>query len=248
MLGYAWRVLAGRAVPLAAAVSLLLTGTAHSDGDTRPATAQEKQFETRVWTATDKAIPAAPAGWSVNHPRHEDLKLVSPGSEKHPFRVSWSTAWDDTKRASEEEYAMQMKMVDAVKTTPPDKQLSVMNDIMKAMAPRDVRVRINVSVNNLSESLPPRVVEAPSVAGAPSWHTERDYSAGHGWRETVTWVFLGKGWKYYRDGPYVEVQPAKGVPSLAVQGIVVRIEADAARTKGIIAKIDWASLQGLLQR
>lgn len=238
-----------RAVRIAAlliAASLPSAGTALADGDSRVATAQEKEFHSRVRQVVARAVPPPPPGWAVDS-GDDRLDRVPTESEKYPFRVTWNAVWEDKKRIEAESMAMQMKMVEAIGNTPPEKMEAVVNEMTRAMTPRDVLVRINVSVNNLSESFPPRTVESGLVAGAPSCRREGE-SGQAGWREPITWVFLGDGWTFHAGGPYMEKQPAQGVPSLAVQGIVVRIEGDAARTKGIIEKTDWAALKGLLRR
>jgi hypothetical protein len=232
---------------LIAAAALLAAVTALADGDSRKATPNEKEFHARIRQSIGKAFPAAPQGWTVERDREADLATVVPGAEKYPFRVSWHAVWKDVKRAEAGDMAMQMQMVEAASTAPPEKLESVINELTRSMTPRDVDVRIDVSVNNLSESLPARTVEAPPVAGLPACRKEGEEGSG-GWREPVTWVFLGPGWKFRTPGPYMEMPVPKGVPSLAVQGIVVRIEADAARTRGIIDKTDWAALKGLLGR
>jgi hypothetical protein len=60
-------------------------------------------------------------------------------------------------------------------------------------------------------------------------------------------VLLGKGWKHIKDGSnWVETKGRPGAPSLAVQAIVVRVDADAVRARDFLAKVDWDALKKLL--
>jgi hypothetical protein len=81
------------------------------------------------------------------------------------------------------------------------------------------------------------------------YRTEGEFNANSGWREGATYVFLGKTWKLKKYGSTLNMDAAavKGVPSLAVQTIVVRIEADPERAKQILEKIDWEALKKLIK-
>jgi hypothetical protein len=75
----------------------------NADGDSRPATKQEKDFYRQVKTTFSKAIPASgPAGWEeVERSVIEELKRVGiaeGADEEQPFVVDYYVAWRDSKR------------------------------------------------------------------------------------------------------------------------------------------------------
>src|SRR5512134_312824 len=73
----------------------LLAPPAHADGDSRPATEQEKKFHSLVMGVLQKAIPPGPKGWREERDAIEPLERVSPGSEKYPLRASHRVKWTD---------------------------------------------------------------------------------------------------------------------------------------------------------
>jgi hypothetical protein len=48
-------------------------------------------------------------------------------------------------------------------------------------------------------------------------------------------------------GTYIETKERKGIPPTAVQTIIVWVQADPARTKQVLEKIDWNVLKKLIQ-
>ncbi len=63
----------------------------------------------------------------------------------------------------------------------------------------------------------------------------------------ATWVFLGP-WQISKDGSSTRFQvPPLSGPSCKIVTVRVTVEADPARTKAILEKINWAALQGLLK-
>ena len=70
-----------------AIAGLLASLTVHADGDTRPATQAEKDFNKSVFDVLIKAVPPGPDGWEQGHDNSEDknLERVTPDSEKYPF-------------------------------------------------------------------------------------------------------------------------------------------------------------------
>jgi hypothetical protein len=235
------------AVAVAVAGSLALVGAARADGDSRPITVAEKAFHARIRQALIKALPVAPPGWAVEGEEGEP-SAVSTGSEKLPYRFTWHTRWNDTKRAQEAQAALAETLVPKLKNIPPAQMEAAINETMRKMTPRDVEVLINVTVNHFYEPLPKNAVSAPAVAGALSWRTPSEYQGQTDWREGTTWVVLGKGWKHVTTGGFwLETAPNKGIGPLELQALVVRIQADPARARTIVEKTDWESLKKLLR-
>ncbi len=230
----------------AAAFTLIPAGRALADGDERAATAAEKNFHEQIFQAVAKALPAPPAGWGVERQEYEPLKRVTTGSEKLPFRFTYATSWRDDKKAASAQQAAADQMAAKLQSLPPDKQVAFLEQMAKGLDPPDVSVRVSVMVNHFYESIPKDAARQEPVAGGISWRTQSKDAQGS-WREGTTWVFLGPGWKLVEGpGPYMETVPPKNAPALAVQNIVVKIQADPARAKGILAKIDWAALKKLI--
>jgi hypothetical protein len=122
--------------------------------------------------------------------------------------------------------------------------------LIEEMAPRDVKARIYVAANSFDEWLGSTVKQEASVAGGLVYRNEGGFSRERGeWVEGYTYIFLGN-WKYKEDGGYryMAVAKNKGLPRTAVQTIVVKIQADPARTEELMKKIDWERLKKLIKQ
>ncbi|MBI4800208.1 MAG: hypothetical protein HY794_16070 [Desulfarculus sp.] len=90
---------------LALGLWLAAPGLAGANGDTRPATPQEKAFHAQALDACQQAAPAGPQGWDlVDRTQVNELNRVSTGLGKSPWPVSFRLAWQDSAslRAGEE--------------------------------------------------------------------------------------------------------------------------------------------------
>jgi hypothetical protein len=122
------------------------------------------------------------------------------------------------------------------------------DDAMEKLSARDVKASINIYVNSLSESFYESIKQDAAVNGCQTFRSEGEWSKNNGWSEGTTYVFMGKGWQFKSDGSkYVETKAQPGIPSTAVQTIVVRVQADPARAKQILQKIDWKTLNALIR-
>lgn len=79
-----------------------------ADGETRPASKQEKDFYRHVMKTVEKALPQAPKGWdTVRQSKFQELKYVAADSgvkgKESPFRIDYYVEWRDSKRKSEAE-------------------------------------------------------------------------------------------------------------------------------------------------
>jgi hypothetical protein len=120
--------------------------------------------------------------------------------------------------------------------------------IMEKMSARDVSIKVSIQVNEFSQGLYESVVQDAPVAGCLTYRSQGEWTKDNGWREGTTYVFLGKGWQLKTDGgTYIETKAQKGIPSTAVQTIIVWVQADPARAKQILKKIDWNVLKKLIQ-
>jgi len=120
--------------------------------------------------------------------------------------------------------------------------------IREKMSARDVSIKVSIQVNEFSRPLYEKVVQEPSVAGGLTYRSQGEWTKDNGWREGTTYVFLGKGWQMKTDGgSSIESKAQKGIPSTAVQTIFVLVQADPARAKQILEKIDWNALKKLIQ-
>ena len=99
----AWRLL------LAAGLWSACAAPAWADGDTRPATPQEKAYHARVMGVCQKAATAGPAGWEqVDRSETPQLEQVSTGLGKSPWPLTYRLAWQDSARLrAGEEKALQ---------------------------------------------------------------------------------------------------------------------------------------------
>jgi hypothetical protein len=120
--------------------------------------------------------------------------------------------------------------------------------IREKMSARDVSIKVSIQVNEFSQGLYESVVQDAPVAGCLTYRSQGEWTKDNGWREGTTYVFLGKGWQLKTDGgTYIETKAQKGIPSTAVQTIIVWVQADPARAKQVLEKIDWNVLKKLIQ-
>jgi hypothetical protein len=122
------------------------------------------------------------------------------------------------------------------------------DSIMEKMSARDVSVKVSIQVNEFSHGLYESVVLNAPVAGCLTYRSQGVWTKDNGWREGTTYVFLGKGWQMKTDGgTSIETKAQNGIPSTAVQNIFVSVQADPARAKQVLEKIDWNALKKLIQ-
>ncbi|MGA3286881.1 MAG: hypothetical protein ABSD46_05625 [Bacteroidota bacterium] len=120
--------------------------------------------------------------------------------------------------------------------------------IMEKMSARDVSIKVSIQVNEFSLGLNESVVQDAPVAGCLTYRSPGEWTKNNGWREGTTYVLIGKGWQLKTDGgTYIETKERNGIPSTAVQTIIVWVQADPARTKQVLEKIDWNVLKKLIQ-
>ncbi len=280
----------------------------NADGESRPATKQEKDFYRQVKTTFFKAIPASgPAGWDeVERSVIEELRRVGIAEgaavkiEVQPFVVDYYVAWRDSKRKeAADEKAQQAlsaqvqqqqaqpdnaeylklekkyeKLADelgkAAEAGDMEKVLQLQaemeeiaakinriqsgndteqNRLQEKMAPHDVDARVSICANYLYQDFYSPVKQQTSIAGGLVYRTEGEYTRERGWQEGYTYVFLGKNWRYKRNGDSgsMEAAPIKGLSNLTVQTVTVKIQAAPARAKELINKMNWELLEKLIK-
>jgi hypothetical protein len=122
------------------------------------------------------------------------------------------------------------------------------DSIMEKMSARDVSIKISIQVNEFSRALYETVIQDAPVAGCLTYRSQGEWTKDNGWREGTTYVFLGKGWYLKADGgTSIETKAQNGIPSTTVQTIFVSVQADPARAKQVLEKIDWNALKKLIQ-
>ncbi len=138
--------------------------------------------------------------------------------------------------------ALQKKI--EVVTNAQDKE---MDAALEKTSARDVSANVRIYVNLFSEWTNPSTVAGPAVAGFKSFQTKGGWTKERGWSESITYVVVTKQNQVSLQDSYITIAEPKGVPSLAVQAIILSVQADPARAKGILQKIDWAALKRLLK-
>ena len=120
--------------------------------------------------------------------------------------------------------------------------------IREKMSARDVSIQASIQVNNFHAGLYETVVQDAPVAGGLTYRSQGEWTKDNGWREGTTYVFLGKGWQLKSDGgTSIETKAQNGIPSTVVQAIFLSVQADPARAKQVLEKIDWNALKKLIQ-
>jgi hypothetical protein len=105
----------------------------------------------------------------------------------------------------------------------------------------DADAKVRVETNSRYEYLQVagQVAVGPGITG---YHVK-----GSGDNQGTTWVFLGP-WQISKDGSSTRFQlPQLTGPSCSVVTVKVQVEADQARAKGILEKVDWAALKALIK-
>ncbi|HNW92463.1 MAG TPA: hypothetical protein PKM88_06090, partial [bacterium] len=122
-----------------------------------------------------------------------------------------------------------------------------LREIQLAHAPRDMRLRVRVTLNTFHEDFWLAAASLPPVAGAMAWRVNGDGTmAENGWRDGWTMVLLGD-WREERDGEqHWLTAPGEHGPELAGRTVLVTVTGDRARAQDYLARIDWARLRGLL--
>ncbi len=125
-----------------------------------------------------------------------------------------------------------------------DATMSQNKGLMDAMSKgkaTDADVQIRVEVNARYEYLD--VVGQETVAPGLTGYRVKGLSSDQG----ATWVFLGP-WQISKDGTSTRFQlPQLSGPSCSVATVRVRVEAEQARAKTILEKVDWAALKALIK-
>lgn len=105
----------------------------------------------------------------------------------------------------------------------------------------DADAQIRVEANARYEYL--EVVGQETVAPGLTGYRVKGSSSDQG----ATWVFLGP-WQISKDGSSTRFQlPPLNGPSCSVVTVRVRVEANQARAKTILEKVDWTALKTLIQ-
>jgi hypothetical protein len=122
------------------------------------------------------------------------------------------------------------------------------DSIMEKMSARDVSIKVSIQVNEFSYGLEESVIQDAAVAGCLTYRSQGGWTKDSGWHEGTTYVVLGKGWQMKTDGgTSIETKERKGITSTAVQTILVSVQADSARAKQVLEKIEWNLLKKLIQ-
>lgn len=285
---------------------LVVPALVNADGESRPATREEKEFYKTVKTTLARALPAnGPAGWDeVSRSVVEELVSLGMGEVASavgglPLRVDYLVSWQDSEQihAAEEETQKALFQQDVAQQAQPDsveldklygqmeklgnelekainagdmdKAMTLMvemeeisakisgisevkdteqDELLEKMASHDVKAGIFAVVNSFTEEFYRPVKREDPIAGGLVYRSEGKFSPERGWEEGYTFIFLGNNWKFIESDGYgfMEATVNKGLPNLTVQTVVVRIQADPARTRELMGKIDWGLLKGLI--
>lgn len=83
-----------------------------ADGDSRLATAQERNYHQSILNTLAKSLPPGPAGWNpTDQTPIEALERVGVGAEKSPFGVDYSIGWLDSKRKDDADEKVQQELL-----------------------------------------------------------------------------------------------------------------------------------------
>ena len=233
---------------LLAGLSFMAFSVVLADGPSRPATQAEKDFTKSVLDVFAKAVPPGPKGWDRTNDSTviKELERVTDGAEKQPLQVHYCMAWQNTKDINSAWAKLNADLAKLAKK--PGVSGKEIEQLAEKMAPHDVKVRIDLNANVLSEGIYGQIDPAPAIAGGLVCRSQAEYRANTGWREGSTYVFLGKDWKMDKSTTtYVNFSPDKNVSHTAVQSIVVKVQADSNRAQQILQEIDWEALKKLIR-
>ena len=220
-------------VAMIAGLALLMQAPpARPADESRPATAAEMAFYQRVFKALAAAVPdQGPQGWAVvEKTESESLETVGTGSENEPFWVNYTIVWQHSAGM------------------PAARPSTAAEDASPCPEGHDTRAEITVMANVTVESFMAPFAEDEPVNGHPVYRTEGEMDPDQGWQEGVSFVFLGPGWQLNGEGDeaYMESLPQSDLPHTRVQTVLVRVQAEEERARGLLGGLNWKALERLI--
>ncbi len=127
-----------------------------------------------------------------------------------------------------------------------NRQAKAYTTAMSSASARDAEVEIHLKANETELWLPERASKEAPVAGGIAYRVEEEQREGEGWREGTTYVLVGS-WKTLQEGGATRLTAeTAGAPTTSLKTLLVEVKADKARARGILEKLDWASLKALM--
>jgi hypothetical protein len=239
-----------RTILIVLMMSSSLACIAFADGDSRKPTPAEKEFNKSILNALAKALPQCSEGWQKSGSTNvnSDLTAIySPANES--FRIEYYIACEDAKRTQAAQIQLTEELMKlAIK---PGFTGNGVEELQAKMAPRDVKIRIDVTANLTSQSIYEKAAPAAAIGGGVAYRSQGEFKPASGWRDGVIYVFLGKPWKTAggAGSTYVTFTLDKSAAaSTVIQNIAVKIQADDARASRLAQSINWEALNALIKK
>lgn len=267
------RLALGMALTIAAAASM-----AHADGDApqRPATKAEKAFYNKVLGTIAKALPAAPANWTVKEkPSTTPPKGVPEGSEnggslQARYKGQWaaqsskdnqelpgaSSAGEMQKAMEEMMTAMQEQDTAGYKKAQAKIQALQQGQMdaysqqrkPKKNAPvKDACLQVDVRVNERAVGL--KKAKAIEVEGPSMAFLVNDadpYKKDCPYGKAVGVLGAWKDPDVGGEYTYLRSNWPEGLPHTAAKNIIVEVRASEQRASEYLRSVDWEALKSLL--
>ncbi len=109
---------------MAGLIALVWISAAFADGDSRPATDDEKKFNIKITKIFESTVPNGPDGWEIaDKTEIEPLEYVAWGQEDFPMTVYYHIKWRDGEKISEAESRIEKHLVKTAEEQEPDNRL-----------------------------------------------------------------------------------------------------------------------------
>lgn len=159
--------------------------SAFADGDSRPATAGEKDFSLKVLKAFESALPKGPEGCAAGDKTLPGApRFVVQGQENFPMKVEYYAQWQDTPKIN----AQASRNDEAVEQQ------------FREMPPHDVDLRVDMSANVFYQEFTKTPSDQSLLDGCRLIRIDDQDSAAQGGHEGSTYVFVGDFKVVKKDG------------------------------------------------
>lgn len=126
------------------------------------------------------------------------------------------------------------------------RQAKGFKDALQSAAVRDAEVAISMKANATYTYLSEPVSREPPVAGLATYRVEPKQREDDNPKEGTTYVALGT-WRTASEGGALRLtSETAGAATASLKTLLVEVQADKARARAILEKLDWSSIKALM--
>lgn len=208
--------------PSVIAMAVLVAGAAlcvRADGDTRPATAAEKDFYGKVFGLFARMVPACPAGWTAGDRSQPSPPTWVPGTRPHPVKVEYRTACRDIARLQ----AAQQKQMSAMQsggTLLEDPQFKALMEKQQALAAdlgKAAQKNDTAAMQRIQQQLKPVSDEMQKLSDAYQKKINSAVRTNQAQDAEAKIAVSGNRFQEYLSGSVTKEAPIAGLPVYRVE-------------------------------